>query len=811
MDTLLQDLRYALRALRRNPGFTLVAVVTLALGIGANSAIFSVVNAVLLRSLPFAEPERLVQLGTTRQGEAPTAGTVSPPDFMSLREESRAFTDLVAFTSGSATLTGLDEPRRLDAAFVSAGFFELLGAAAVLGRTIDPEENLAGNTDVVVLGYGFWRQTFGGDPSVIGRTLTLNGINRTVIGVAPLGFGYPEQRALWAPLAYDESFSAETAVNRRAQYLQVLGRLRPGVSLEQARTEVSALSARLEQEFAETNTQVVLTMVPLRQVLLGEVRRPLLILLGAVGLVLLIACANVANLLLARATARQSELAVRTALGAARGRLVRQVLSESVLLGLLGGGLGLLLAYGGTALLIALQPEGIPRIEEVGVDGTVAAFTLGVSLLTGLLFGLLPALRAARSSPMGSLRQGGRDGLPGRQGQRTRSFLVVAEMALAVMLLVGAGLLLRSFARLQQVDPGFRPEQTLAVELSLPWQRYPEAAQQVAFYQTLLERLDALPGVSSVGAVLFLPMVNRHFTISFDVRGREPARPGEAETLEVRIATPDYFRTMGIPLQRGRPFTEGDHAEAPQVVLINETTARRFFRGEDPIGQYIQLGLGLDEGRFAGGEVIGIVGDVRQLGPGEDFVPEIYLPHAQVPAGTMSVVLRTTDDPRALVGAIRGEIRTLDPNLSVEGVRSLEQVVSHAVAQPRFYMLLLSLFAIVALTLAAIGIFGVMAYLVAQRTREIGVRIALGASPTAVQQMVVGRALRLALGGIALGGLGALGLTRVMEGLLYGVSTTDPVSFLAVAFLLTGVALLAGYLPARRASRVDPMIALRAQ
>ncbi len=811
MDTLLQDLRYAARRLLRSPGFTAVAVLTLALGIGANSAIFSVVNGVLLRSLPFAEPERLVQLGTIKPGEEPQAGTVSPPDFVSLREENRVFTEVVAFTYGGATLTGTGEPERIEAAWVSAGFFELLGAAPVLGRTIGPEENQPGNSEVAVLGYGLWQQTFGGDPGIVGRTITLNGITRTVVGVAPPGFGFPEQRAVWAPLPYNESFSAETDVNRRAQYLGVLARLRPGTTLEQARAEVSTISARLEQEFPQTNTNVALALVPLREVMVGEVRTPLLILLGAVGLVLLIACANVANLLLARAAARESEMAVRTALGAGRGRIVRQLLTESVLLGLVGGVLGLLLAYWGTALLTTLQPEGIPRLEEIGVDRTVVTFTLGVSLLTGVVFGLIPALQVTRANLMGALKEGGRGALSGRQGQRARSLLVVAEMALAVMLLVGAGLLLRSFLQLQQVDPGFRPEQTLAVDLSLPDHSYPEPAQRHEFYRTLLERVEALPGVRGVGAVNMLPMGEDHLVINYHVRGREPAPPGEGGVLEVRVATPEYFRAMEIPLLRGRAFTEADHADAPQVALINETTARHVFPGEDPIGQFIRLGWGIGEGRFAGGEVVGIVGDVRQFGPGADFAQEIYLPFAQVPQHGMTVVARTASDPLALAGAIRSEVRTLDPNLPVMGLRTLEQVVSQAVAQPRFYMLLLSIFAAAALLLAAIGIFGVMAYMVAQRTREIGIRIALGAEPARVQQLVVGRALRLAIGGVVIGGVGALALTRVLESLLFGVSATDPVTFAAVALLLTAVALLASYLPARRATRVDPMIALRAE
>jgi putative ABC transport system permease protein len=811
MEALLQDFRYAARTLRKAPGFTALVVLTLALGIGANSAIFSVVDGVLLRSLPFAEPERLVMFGTTRHDEEPQAGTLSPPDFMSLRENTRAFADVVAFTSGGGALTGGGEPEHIEVVWVSAGFFELLGAQPALGRGFLPEENQPGNTEVAVLSHQLWQQSFGADPGIVGATVTVNGITRTVVGVAPPGFSFPENRPLWAPLPYSESFSSETAQNRRAQYLSVLGRIRPGTTLEQARAEVSTLAARLEQEFPETNTGIRLAVLPLHEVMVGKVRTPLLILLGAVGLVLLIACANVANLLLARAAARQGEMAVRAALGAERGRLVRQLLTESLLLGLLGGVLGLLLASWGTALLTTLQPEGIPRLENIAVDGTVVAFTAAVALLTSLLFGLVPALQATRTDLAAMLKEGGRGALPGRQGQRTRSLLVVAEMALAVMLLIGAGLLLRSFLELQRVDPGFRPEQTLAVDLSLPSRNYPEEHQRVAFYQALLERLRALPGVHEVGAVSILPMANGRMAITFDVEGREPAPPGEEPVLEVRVATPGYFGAVGIPLRRGRVFTDADHTAAPQAVLLNETAAQRYFPGEDPIGRRILLGWTPTEGRHAGGEVVGIVGDVRQLGPGEDFLPEVYLPHAQVPQVGMSVVLRAAADPLALAGAIRAEVRAVDPNLPISSLRTLDQVVSRAVAQPRFYMLLLSIFAVVALVLAAIGIFGVMAYMVAQRTREIGIRIALGAEPSAVRHMVVGRALRLTIGGVVIGGLGALALTRVLESLLYGVSTTDPLTFVAVGILLSGVALLASYLPARRATHVDPMIALRAE
>jgi putative ABC transport system permease protein len=627
----------------------------------------------------------------------------------------------------------------------------------------------------------------------------------------PPGFGFPEGRAAWMPLPYGESFSSETATNRRAEYLTVLARLRPGITVEQAATEVRTIASRLEQRFAETNTNVGAAVVPLHEMIVGEVRTPLLILLGAVGLVLLIACANVANLLLARATTREGELAIRAALGAGRGRLIRQMLTESLLLGLLGGTVGLLLAWYGTDVLVALRPEDIPRLENVGIDAAAVLFTAAAALLTGLIFGLIPAFQITRANLTGSLKEGGR-ALAGRGRSRVRQGLVVGEMALAVMLLVGAGLLLRSFIRLQQVDPGFRAEGALAFDLSLPTSNYSEPTQVADFYRRLLERLQTLPGVQVAGATTVLPLGGNRLILDFNVEGQEPSLPGQGRSMLVRAATPDYFRTVGVPTRRGRVFSEADRAGAPGVVVLNEAAVQRFFPNEDPIGKHIETGWGFDDGTFASGEVVGIVGNVKQNGLGEDAAPELYLPHAQFAIEEMSVVLRTTrQDPLALVSSIREEVRALDPNLPPTEFRTLEQVVSRSVAQPRFYTLLLSVFAGVALTLAAIGIFGVISYAVVQRTREIGIRMALGASTGSVLRLVVGGVVGLAAGGAVLGVIGSLALGRFLGSLLYGVTATDLTTYVAVVVILFAIALLASYIPARRAARVDPMVALRAE
>jgi putative ABC transport system permease protein len=598
--------------------------------------------------------------------------------------------------------------------------------------------------------------------------------------------------------------------SRGSYYLAVVARLAPGRALEEAMAEVQGLGARISRQFPESATGVGLAVFPLHDATVGDVRPALLVLLGAVGFVLLIACANVANLLLARAASREGEIAVRIALGAGRGRLVRQLLTESVVLALLGAVVGLLLAYWGAHLLVAMQPRGVPRLDAVQVDGTVAAFTFGVALLTGLLFGLVPALQATRNGLAGTLKDGGRGAVGKRGAARMRGGLVVAEMALAVMLLAGAGLLIRSFSLLSRVDPGFQPERVLAFRVSLPEAQYDDDARVEAFFSRLEERLETLPGVSAAGGVMALPLTGTDMQLSFDVEGRPPAQPGQEPVLQVRVATHDYFRALGIPLVRGRMLTAQDRAGALPAVLLSEEAVRRYFPGEDPLGKRITLGWRRGSGSV-GGEVVGIVGDVRQLGLDEDFPPEIYLPARQVAMGSLEMVVRTTGDPLALAAAVRREVAALDPNVPVEQVRTMEEIVSQSVSQPRFYMLLLGTFAAVALVLAAVGIFGVMSYAVVQRTREIGIRMALGADPARVLREVVAGGVGLAGVGVAVGTVLALAVTRVLSSLLFGITATDPATYLGAMAVLGGAALVSSYVPARRATRVDPMVALRGE
>jgi putative ABC transport system permease protein len=806
MDKLLQDLRYAARRLASSPGFAAAALLTLALGIGANSAIFSVVDGVLLRPLPFREPDRLVRLYTHGAGAPPSE--ISAPDFMSLREQSGVFTDVAAYTESNATLTGTGEPESLKGLWVSAGFFRVLGVSPVLGRGFVPDANLPGHAREVVLSYGTWRDRFGSDARVLGRTLMLNGVQRTVVGVMPEGFAYPSDRQLWIPIPYDSSFSASASTNRRAEYLDAVGRLKPGVSLARAQSAVATVAARLRREYPETNTGVEATVLGLHEATVGDVRMPLLVLLGAVGFVLLIACVNVANLLLARMAARESEIAVRAALGAGRGALVRQLLTENLLLGVLGGTLGLLLAHWGVAALVSLRPQDIPRLDAVGLDGRAVAFTGAVSLLTSVLVGIFPALKATRPDLAASLREGGRGGGAGRAATRLRGTLVVAEVAMAVVLLAGAGLLIRSFVQLQRVDPGFRPDGVVSFDLTLPRAAYPEDAQVGAFHAALLGRIREMPGVKSAGAVSAIPMGGSKTNITFDVVGRAPAKQGEEPSMDVRLATADYVRTMGIPVLRGRAFDTRDRAGSAPVVLLNQAAARRFFAGEDPLGRRIELGWTRD-GVAVGGEVVGVVGDVREDALEHGAEPEIYIAAAQVPPPSMNVVVRAAGDPAALAPALRREVRAMDANLPLRSLRTVDRVLAESVARPRFYMLLLAVFAGVALLLAAIGIFGVMAYSVSQRTREIGIRMALGAEPRAVLRNVVGGAMSLVGVGLGVGILAAFAVTRILQGLLFEVTPADPVTYLAVSTTLAAVALGAGYLPARTATRVDPMVTLR--
>jgi putative ABC transport system permease protein len=809
MEAFRQDIRYAIRRLLKSPSFTAVAVLTLALGIGANSAIFSVVNGVLLDPLPYHDPERLVGIFHLSDGQR---AVMSGPNFTDVKRLSQTLADAAAVTRSRVILTGEGEPVRLDGAQVSAGLFDLLGVRPVLGRTFHADENEPGRQQVAILSHGLWQQRFGADEGVIGKRIMLDGVSTEVVGVMPKDFSFPSARQLWTPLEYSPALLRE---QRGAWYLTVVGRAKAGIPIERVTAEIETIGAQLATQYPDNNEGLGFTAVSLHEATVGDIRKAVFVLLGAVGFVLLIACANVANLLLARAAGRETEMAVRSALGAARGRLIRQLLTESIILSLAGAALGLLVAVWGVDLLKGLRPAGVPRLDNVTVDTDVALFTMGLAVATGLLFGLVPAFQSTGIAIAGSLKEAGRGALSTRGGARMRSTLVVAEMALAVMLLAGAGLLIRSFTKLASVDPGFRATQALTFELSLPESRYADDARQIAFFDQLIPQLRTVPGVEQAAAVISLPLSGSSLVLTFEVAGRPPVPPSQQPAMQVRIATAGYFETLGIPLKRGRVFTNEDRAGTTPVVLITESSARQYFPGEDPIGKKIILGWGRGVGearRRAGGEVVGVVGDVKDAGLDEADPPQIYMPFAQWPVSGMSLVLKTAVPPASVAEPTRAAVHAIDPNLPVANVRTLEEVVARSISQPRFYMTLLAVFAGVALVLAAIGIFGVLSYAVAQRTREIGIRLALGAQHRTVLRLVVREAMLLALAGVAVGVVCAVLLSRsLVSSLLFSTSPQDPLTFAIVAAVLSAVALLASYIPARRATRVDPIVALRAE
>jgi putative ABC transport system permease protein len=802
METFFHDLRYGLRSLRQSPGLAAVAVLALGLGIGANSAIFSVVDAALLRPLPFHDPGRLMLVLESNPSKGYPSFPLSPLNYIDYRDQNSAFERLAAFESTSFILTGAGDPAKLDGARVAAGFVDTLGIAPSLGRPFLPDEDRPGAGRVAILGHGLWQRRFGSDPALVGRTIMLGGVAYTVVGVMPQGFSFPNRSEIWTAMALGD----DELKSRGAHYLLAIGRLAPGVSLERARADLATIGSRLQIQYPDSNTGWTARVDPLAERVAGDARPALLVLLAAVAFVLLIACANVAGLLLARASARHREFAIRAALGAGRARLVRQQLTESLLLALLGGAAGLLLAMWGTDLLAAAAPPGIPRVSEVGVDGRVLSFTLGLSLITGVLFGLAPALQASRADLNESLKEGGRGGA-GPRRHRARAVLVVAEVALALVLLAGAGLLLRSFQRLQAIDPGFDPREVLAVEIELPDGRYPEPPRLASFFTAAIERLAALPGVRSAGGVYPLPMSGDRFFFSFGVEGR-PVADADRPSAAYYVASPGYFRAMGIRILRGRAFDERDREGAPRVALINDTLARRFFPGEDPIGRRMVIDNGPRD-RFR--EIVGVVEDVRHDDLGGEARPQMYEPHLQAPLSSMTLVVRSATDPAGLAEAARREILVLDRDQPVSRAVPLERLVADSIARPRYSMLLLGAFAAVALVLATMGIYGLLSHAVAQRTHEIGIRMALGARRRDVLALVIANGMGLAMAGVGIGLLGALALTRLMAGLLFQVSPTDPMTLAAVSALLAGVAFLACVIPARRATRVDPMAALRCE
>jgi putative ABC transport system permease protein len=792
-----RDIRHAVRQLAQSPGFTLVAVLTLALGIGATSAMFSVVNGVLLRPLPYAQPDRLVRVHEV----VPQYGrfSVAPATFLDWREQNTVFSGLGAYSGDSVTLATSEGPERIESAMVTADVLEVLGVKPFLGRLFRADEDVPDTSMVVVLSYGAWQRRFGGDPGVVGRQVTINGAPATVIGVMPSGFYFPSRQVeLWRPLGLDRADAS-----RGGHFLGAIARLKPGIEEARARAEIAGISERLAREYPDASANESAEVVALHEQVTGRIRPALLTLLAAVLVVVLIACANVANLLLVRASVRAKELAIRAALGARRGRLLVQLLTESLVLAAAGGGLGLLLACWVIGPLQRLSAGAIPRVEDVAIDWRVLAFSAAVSLATGVFFGLVPAWQASRADLQQVLREGGRSSASGG-GRWLRSGLLVCEVGLSLVLLVGAALLLRSFYRLTSVDPGFQPDRALAFRVALPNVTYPEDHDRTAFYDRLLTRLEQMPGIRSAGMVQTLPL-RGGYVLSFAIRGRAPARPGEEPSANYRSVSPHFFASLGVNLQRGRVFTGNDRSGSPLVAVVDQAFASRYFPNEDPIGQGIDIGNGTD-GFY---EIVGVVGNVRYEDLEAAPDPTMYVPFAQNPFSTMWLVARTDGDPALLAGAARDAVRELDPALPAFSMAPLSSIVSEAVAQRRFSMLLLGLFALTALFLAAVGLYGVVAYGVSQRTQEIGLRMAMGADRTDVLRLIVGGGMRLAVVGVAAGLAVALLVARVIASMLYELTPFDPVSYAATAVVLLAVAALACFVPARRAMQVDPIVALR--
>jgi putative ABC transport system permease protein len=808
METALHDLRYALRILARNPAFTVIAILTLGLGIGANTAIFSVVNAVLLRPLQFQDPARLVIIA--EKSPFPVIST-SYENWADWRDQSHSFESVEATRSTTLTLTGVGEPERLNTHMVTAGLFPLLGVNAIVGRTFTADEDRAGGAPVVLLSYGLWQRRFGSSPEIIGKPINLDSRPYTVVGVLPAGFQLLQPADVCVPFVP----WAKTLPDDRNWHpgIIAIARLKSDVSRQQARTEMVAITKRLEQQYPLYNTGVTADVVGLQEQMVQNVRPALFLLLGAVSFVLLIACVNVANLLLARAASRGREVAIRTSMGASRARIVRQLLTESVLISLAGGILGLLLASAALGPLLKISAGSVPQVFSVHLDRSVLVFTLAVSVITGLIFGLVPALRTAKLDLRESLNEASRGSTSGPRQHRLRGALVGMEIALAMLLLVGAGLLLRSFERLQDVSAGFAPDHLLLADLPLSQNAYAKPEQRFQFFDRLIEHARTLPGVRSAAAASFLPVSGGGGLIHFNITGRPPKSPNEFTGPGYRTVSANYFETLGVPLLQGRLFTPGDHEKSPAVVIINSTMARSYFSNENPLGKRMQLGATPEpEKEVPTMEIVGVVGDVLQ---GLDLGPkaEMYLPFKQadglLPVFQMTVVLRTAADPSLETSALRSSVAEIDPNQPLVNVRTMEQNMSASVAQPRFRTWLIGIFAALALLLAAVGIYGVMSYIVTQRTSEIGIRVTLGAQPTDVFRSIVGEGARIALLGVGAGVIVALALTRLLRSFLYGISASDPVTFFAVAFVLTLVSVAACYFPARRATRVDPIIALR--
>src|SRR5262245_49553913 len=811
MQTLSQDLRYGVRMLLKKPGFTLVAVLTLALGVGANTAIFTVINAALLRPLPYPDADQLVVVATTVRRDTVEVRATSYPDFTDWRDQNTVFERIAARVIASFTLTGGAGPENVNGELVSADYFPLLRARAAVGRTFLPEEDRAPDPPrVAVGGHRLWQRRFGGATGLVGQTIQLNGADYTVVGIMPDGFrGVSDQSEIWLPIMMVSSVRTADDLRQRDQrWLSAVARVKPGVTLAQAQTDMDAIMRRLEQAYPDENKNRGARVTPLHDRFFGDLQLTLWILLGAVGCVLLIACANVANLQLQRAAGRASEMAIRLALGAAPRRLIRQLLTESLLLALIGGALGVLLALWSMDFLVKLSPVTFPSFVKLTLDARVLGFSLLISVLTGAMFGLAPALQAARPVLNENLKAGGWHASGGSGRNRLLGSLVVSEIALSLTLLIGAGLMIRSLQRLQAVDPGFNSERLLTMWVSLPAQRY-QRAQMADFSQRLLEGLQSLPGARSVALASDLPLSGSTSAGPIDLEGASAASvDGEIRMYRHRV-TPGFFSTLGIPIIRGRDFTDADHAQAPRAVIISEALARRYWPDEDPIGKRLRE-AGSDNPWWS---IVGVAADVKYRGlpqnPNAD--PDVYFPLMQRPNGNINLAIRAGVDPESLAPAVRGVLQKLDPDLPAYGVTTMAEQVANQSTQSRFSAWLLSIFGALALALAAVGIYSVMAYAVEQRSREIGVRVALGARANDVLKMVIGQGMRLALMGVALGLGAALALTQLIKQLLFGVAAADPLIYGALALLLTLVALLACWIPARRATKVDPIIALRCE
>jgi putative ABC transport system permease protein len=804
---MMTDLRYAFRQLVKNPGFTAVAILTLALGIGACSAIFSVVNGVLLQPLDYPNANRLVVLRESQPPQFPEFST-APPNYIDWTKQAKSFEQIAAYGGAQMNLTGEGEPQRLLGLRATANYFDVYGIKPQLGRWFSAAEDAPGKNHVVVLSYPFWQRVFGGAANVIDKQVHLNGEPYTIVGVTPASFSQERKIDVWTPMAFKPSETSND--NRGAHYVTTIGLLRPGVTAAQADAEMRVIAAQLATQYPKSNKGWTVFVMSVLEYSTRNVRVVLYTLLGAVGCVLLIACANIANLLLARATARHREISIRAALGAGRGRLVRQLLTESVLLAFLGGAAGLILAHWGLDALLALAPTTLPRISNIHLDSMVVAFSAGVSLITGIIFGAAPAWLAAHTDVNEALKQGARGSTEGGAHGRFRSTLVVLEVAFALVLLGGAGLLARSFMTLTHVDPGFIPENATVLRLTLPEKKYPKPEQQKVFVDSLLQQLNTLPGVQAVGAAQVLPLIG-DYSLSFEIEGRPELPESDWPATTYYAITPDYFRAMGIRSMRGRVFTAQDDARAPRVAIINETLGRQFFPNEDPIGKRIDIANNAPGSPKIWREIVGIVADVKQYGLDKETTSQSYEPFAQNPFDDINLVVRTSGRPAAMLSALRPAVYAIDKDQPIGSIRPLEEIMAEKISQQRFAMLLLTVFSAVALVIAAVGIYGAMAYSVVQRTGEIGIRMALGAQTRDVLRLVLSQAGKLVGLGLVVGLLTSFATSRAIGSILFHTSAHDPLTLTGITLILGAVALVACFLPARRATKIDPIVALRVE